>query len=348
MDWETLANLTMNALKQDFAKHLIFEWHGGEPLLMGRSFYEKALALQKASQKPGQEIENTIQTNALILNECWVEFFQRNGFHVGVSLDGPAPVHDEVRRTLGNRNSFLEALRATHLLKSSSMRFGVLSVVTRKTLQIDATEFLDFYYDLGIDSFDLLPQEPNFLKTRDGFVVTGDNLYPSADPWLSSVFEQWIQNQKYHGMRIRIFENIMRGLLGLSSHVCNIGKGTCIGNLLGILPDGSVYHCDKFFHDSEYRIGNANIDSFEDMLRTPRIAWMEKKNVHAVDNLNCRWRDICRGGCPFVRYAFTFQRGWENYPCCGHELLYDRIYTLLLKHCPEQLSKPTQLVPASG
>src|SRR6516164_2774724 len=43
--------------------HMAIAWQGGEPTLMGRAFFEKALALVKKHLRPGMSVEHTIQTN---------------------------------------------------------------------------------------------------------------------------------------------------------------------------------------------------------------------------------------------------------------------------------------------
>ena len=42
-------------------------WHGGEPTLMPRSFFEKAVSFQKRYASQGSRISNSLQTNAVHL-----------------------------------------------------------------------------------------------------------------------------------------------------------------------------------------------------------------------------------------------------------------------------------------
>jgi len=44
-----------------------FAWQGGEPTLMGLDFYKRVVELQKKYGVPGQEVGNSLQTNALAL-----------------------------------------------------------------------------------------------------------------------------------------------------------------------------------------------------------------------------------------------------------------------------------------
>jgi len=70
-----------------------FAWQGGEPTLLGIPFYERALALQQRYGS-GRTIENSFQTNGTLIDEDWARFLGQHGFLVGLSLDGPAEIHD--------------------------------------------------------------------------------------------------------------------------------------------------------------------------------------------------------------------------------------------------------------
>ena len=87
--------------RQHIAAHdvpeVTFAWQGGEPTLMGLEFFRRAVQLQEKYRKPGTRIVNTIQTNATTLNEEWCRFFHEQRFLVGISLDGPRPLHDAYR-----------------------------------------------------------------------------------------------------------------------------------------------------------------------------------------------------------------------------------------------------------
>ena len=70
-----------------------FNWHGGEPLVIGLDFYRKAIEFEK-KHAGNKVIHNTIQTNGTLINREWAKFFRENDFLVGISLDGPKDIHD--------------------------------------------------------------------------------------------------------------------------------------------------------------------------------------------------------------------------------------------------------------
>ena len=75
-----------------------FSWHGGEPTLLGLDYFRKIVELQ---QRHGHKkrIVNGIQTNGTLLTEDWCRFLAKEGFSVGISIDGPGEMHDKLRLT---------------------------------------------------------------------------------------------------------------------------------------------------------------------------------------------------------------------------------------------------------
>jgi len=70
------------------AGDVVFSWQGGEPTLRGLDFFRKAVALQAKHARPGQRIENDLQTNGMLLDAEWAQFLKEHRFLVGLSIDG--------------------------------------------------------------------------------------------------------------------------------------------------------------------------------------------------------------------------------------------------------------------
>jgi uncharacterized protein len=70
-----------------------FVWQGGEPTLMGLDFFKKAVELQRRYSH-GRAVQNAFQTNGVLLDDAWCEFLKAESFLVGLSIDGPQPLHD--------------------------------------------------------------------------------------------------------------------------------------------------------------------------------------------------------------------------------------------------------------
>ncbi len=68
-------------------KPIFLIWHGGEPLLMNPDFYE--YIGQKTSTYRNYTITNSVQTNATLLNDRFLDVFTKYDFDISISLDGP-------------------------------------------------------------------------------------------------------------------------------------------------------------------------------------------------------------------------------------------------------------------
>ena len=79
------------------AEEVTFAWQGGEPTLMGLEFFQRCVELQRKHARPNLKITNTLQTNGVLLDDDWCRFFRANEFLIGLSIDGPADLHDRYR-----------------------------------------------------------------------------------------------------------------------------------------------------------------------------------------------------------------------------------------------------------
>jgi uncharacterized protein len=109
-----------------------FIWHGGEPLLMGRTFFEKVLALQRRHCS-GLSLDNCVQTNGTLITPELVKLFVQTGFAISLSLDGPSAVHDANRCDARGHGSHARVMRAIETLRDAGQLVGAVAVLTRRS-----------------------------------------------------------------------------------------------------------------------------------------------------------------------------------------------------------------------
>ncbi len=114
------------------ANKVTVAWQGGEPTLMGLDFYRRALAYQDRYRRPGMSFENTMQTNGTLLNDDWCEFFRDHGFLIGISIDGPAELHDVYRLDKSGRPTFDRVRRGLRLLQKHGVEYNILTTINRR------------------------------------------------------------------------------------------------------------------------------------------------------------------------------------------------------------------------
>lgn len=160
MDEATLELLIKQASEADGVT-IDFCWHGGEPLLAGKGFYQKAFQHQERWFSAGNRPRNIVQTNGLLLDKSFVAFFADHAASIGFSLDGPDVEANRYRFRPHNAERDLQkTLDAMLLVKQAAMRLTVIMVVHDANVD-RAHDVYQFFRELGVDT---LSFNPRFLR----------------------------------------------------------------------------------------------------------------------------------------------------------------------------------------
>ncbi len=133
-----------------------FAWQGGEPTILGREFFERVVALQKEHCPPDVRIENSLQTNGILIDDDWAGFFAREKFLIGISIDGPKPIHDRYRRDRAGRPTFDMVMKGLDALKRAGVEFNILTAVHRANAD-KGKEIYRFLRRLGTQHLQFIP-----------------------------------------------------------------------------------------------------------------------------------------------------------------------------------------------
>ena len=263
-----------------------FDWHGGEPTLLGLDYFQRIVALQKAHCPPGRTVANGLQTNGTLLDAAWARSLKAEGFSVGLSLDGPAAAHDGFRRHGDGRASHAEAVRGWRLLQRHGVPCDVLCVLHAGNTA-EPLETYRFFRDLGVSSLQFLP------------LVAAGPATPSPEAvgrFLCAVFDHWIRHDLGR-IVIQLFDEALRPALGLDHALC-LFRETC-GEVLVLEHDGGVYACDHFV-DPEHRLGSLRDRPLAELATSARQGAFGQAKRETLPGV-CRTCDVlawCHGGCP--------------------------------------------------
>ena len=138
-------------LREDglLGEQLTVVWHAGEPLAMPVAFYAEAFAAIADELGARCEVSHAIQTNATLIDDAWCDLFIAHGVRVGVSVDGPADLHDRHRRTRNGKGTFEAVARGMARLRARGIAFHAIAVVTDATFA-RADAFVDFFEREGV------------------------------------------------------------------------------------------------------------------------------------------------------------------------------------------------------
>ena len=161
-DKHRMSEVTLDAyIRQLLESHrtpvVTVAWQGGEPTLMKLEFFERAVELVEKYRRPGQRVEQTFQTNGLLLDDAWCAFFKKHNFLIGLSVDGPRELHDANRRDRRGQGTFDLVMKGWRCLRDHGVEFNILCTVNAAN-QAHGREIYRFFRDeLGAKWIQFIP-----------------------------------------------------------------------------------------------------------------------------------------------------------------------------------------------
>lgn len=341
----TLENFVRQYIEGNTGAEVVFTWQGGEPMLRGLPFYRRAVELQRQYAKPGQRIENDLQTNGVLIDEEWTAFLKENRFLVGLSIDGPREIHDAYRINKGGAPTFDKVMMAAKLLRNFRVPFNTLTCVNRLNARrpLDVYRFLRNELDSRTIQFSPVVQirqfetvAPDMLSADQMPVLGAPQARPghpesivtdwSVDPddygyFLSRVFDEWLRKDVGRVL-VNQIETLVSQHAGFGTQMCIYGE--YCGKAVALEHDGSVFSCDHFVYP-KHQIGKTTQDSLADMVFSRKqIAFgFAKSDALPKFCRDCAFLSDCWGECPKNRIIRTPDgEPGLNYLCSGLRRFY--------------------------
>jgi len=293
---------------------VLFSWHGGEPTLLGIDYFRRIVELQRRHRIPGREIVNDIQTNGTLLDGDWCRFLASEGFYVGLSLDGPAELHDAHRVTKGGNPTHAQAVNGLRLLQRFGIHCDVLCVVHAGNVDHPGAVY-GFFKDAGIRHLVFIPL---VMRTDDGATTPETVTAQAYGTFLCAILDEWIRTD-IGRINVLNFEEAARPEQGAEHALC-VHRRTC-GELPVLEHDGSFYSCDHYVDRGHY-LGNIREHSLVEVLESAAQRAFGQAKVDSLPR-TCRQCDVleyCNGGCPKDRFARTPDgEPGSNYLCAGYK-----------------------------
>jgi uncharacterized protein len=313
-----------------------FAWQGGEPTLLGVDYFRRVVELQKRFAN-GKRIENAFQTNGVLVNDEWGEFFKENQFLIGISIDGPRELHDEYRVDKGGQSTFDRVVRGIETLKRHGVEFNTLTTVHRANSEYPL-EVYRFLKESGSGFMQFIPivERITHETTADGLHLISPDFAGAAKvaPWsvqpaqfgkfLCTIFDEWVRNDvgRYY---VQLFDVALEMWVGMEASLC-VFRRTC-GGALAIEHCGDLYSCDHFVYPKN-RLGN--------IMETPMASLADSEQQRQFGEakestlpqycLNCDVRFACNGECPKHRFLNTPDgEPGLNYLCAGYKMFFHHI-----------------------
>ena len=337
MSDDMLETFVRDHIESQDAPEIEFAWQGGEPTLLGVDFFRRALALQRRHAN-GRRITNALQTNGTLIDDAWAGFFAENGFLVGISIDGPAELHDAYRVDAHGAPSFGRVLRGLRTLQAHGVEFNTLTVVNRLNAK-HPLKVYRFLKEIGSRFLQFIPLVERKVRSADGATLAGpppDAPGARAGPtswsvtpvgygdFLTKVFDEWVRRDVAR-VYVQMFDVALANWFGAPPGLCIHAK-TC-GAALALEHTGDLYACDHFVEPA-YRLGNIREQHMIELIASEKQAQFGRDKFETLPAYcrDCDVRFACHGGCPKDRFICTpdGQPGL-NYLCAGYKLFFHHI-----------------------
>jgi uncharacterized protein len=323
----TLERFTRQYLAAQPGPEATFAWQGGEPTLMGLDFFRRAVQLQQKYRPAGVSVLNSLQTNATTLNAEWCRFFRDNGFLIGVSLDGPAALHDVYRLDKGGAPSFDKVMAGLALLSQHGVPFNVLATVHAANERHPVEVYRFLRDSAGAQYIQFIP----IVQREEGPPsLAGNTIHPRSvgsrgyGEFLITVFDEWVRRDVGR-VFVQMFDVALAGWLGEPAGLC-VFEEVC-GASLAMEHNGDVYSCDHFV-EPHHRLGNLESMTLAQMAGSTQQQQfgLSKRDALPGQCRSCEFRFVCNGGCPKDRVRSTpdGQPGL-NYLCEGYKAFFRHI-----------------------
>ncbi|MCB0730387.1 MAG: anaerobic sulfatase-maturation protein [Ignavibacteriae bacterium] len=315
---------------------ITFAWQGGEPTILGVDYFRKVVELQK-KHSLGKKINNSFQTNGVLLDDEWGSFLSSNNFLVGLSIDGPKEIHDKYRVFKGGQDSFDDVMNGISILKKHKVEFNTLTCVQRDN-SYKPLEVYNFLKEIGSKYLQFIPivERKAINKDAKNLELVSPNFLGEAkiSDWsveplqygkfLSSIFDEWVKKD-VGNIFVQIFDISLEAWYGHEPSLC-VFREKC-GGAMAMEHNGDLYSCDHYVYP-ENKLGNIMTDILELMVDSGKQMKFGLDKKLSLPNYckKCDYLFVCNGECPKHRFTKTPEgEDGLNYLCAGYKHFFSHI-----------------------
>ncbi len=280
-------------------------WHAGEPMVLPVAYYERAIEIVGNHDPGGLRVGHSFQTNGVLIDDAWCDFFKRHGVNVGISVDGPAFLHDRNRKARKGAGTHHRVMKGIRKLQSHDVPFHVISVLTGESLDY-ADELYDFYVENEIweVAFNIEEIEGPHTSSTLGAAVVEDRFRRFIGRFFDLVARDELATS------VREFDSMVPLILGgnrgevpltQENAPCSILSIDCEGNFTTYSPELLGL---KSSHYGDFAIGNVKTDTLASAINGEKFRRISSDIARGLSKCRdtCEYYSLCGGGAPVNKY----------------------------------------------
>nr|WP_279382542.1 radical SAM protein [Acanthopleuribacter pedis] len=341
IDRETIVHLAqwLRRGAHDLAlKNLFLGLHGGEPLLLPKKRFDEYVGILRQHLDDRVDLAISIQTNGTLIDAEWIDLFEKHRIIVGISLDGPEPLHDASRPDHKGRGSYQATVRGLRLVQEAVAAgrlppTGILCVANPEhDGEAVARHIIE---DLGIDSF-------NLLLPREGH---DSPIWRDQQKWIAyfrGVMKAWQASARdEQGRRRQVVIYLLSRMVSAMTNERRATENDWLQagkqNIITISSEGHIQLDDNVIALDD-RLCRTDQTIFDTELLEFVSGDLWQELVHAVQTVPtqcsvCDWLRSCRSGYLYNRYSK--QNGFLNASAACETL--DALHHMLLPLAAEMV-----------
>ena len=239
----------------------------------------------RRKEKCIRNIEMSIVTNGLLLDEFRIKRLHELGVAIAISIDGFTEEANSMRVDVAGKPVFSKILEKLNMCKDMGIDVSLSVTLSEETIKStkDIMKLIDSY---GIKAFGF-----NIMMSSDTFVLPQSYNEAAAQ----FIIDEFIE------LRDRgIYEDrMMRKLKSLSKAQVYFSDGAATtGGQVVIAPDGQVGICHGCLHNKQYFVAHIDDDNFVAVKDENFIEWSQLTPLNHDECMSCPALGICGGGCP--------------------------------------------------
>jgi uncharacterized protein len=331
---QAIARFLAQGVEDLGAERVRIDFHGGEPLLLKRERFDAIASTLREAVEPRAKMEFGLQTNAMLVNQDWLDLLWKHRVGVGVSIDGPKEYHDAFRVDRRARGSYDRTVRGLRMLQEAfranrGLKPGVLCVINP---ELDGRRI----YRHAID--ELHTERINFLLP----MLSHDNARPDMaakiGSYLCGVFDEWAKDDNPN-IHVRILDQVMWFLTAGRGVVQALERIRAEEYALLTIASNGDLGPDDELKPLNFGQGTANVASTSmiEFLNSPMMTFVDQA-AHSLPApcKACSWQNYCRGGAQHgvLINRYQHQTGFDNPSvfCEGLKAFYSRVAAYLVSH----------------
>jgi len=276
-------------------------FHGGEPLMLKRTDFD---IFCSELRRHIPKLTLGVQTNAMLVDDAWIELFHKHQVHVGVSIDGDKPIHDQFRIDHRGRGTYDRVLTGIRRLQAAAAQQyipepGAICVINPEA--DGAATYRHFVDALGFRSL-------SFHLPMDTYETFGDADVTPYARFLNDAFDQWVMDDD-PGIYIRMFDQLLRFYHGKASSVLPSNGQQLSMQHVTISTDGTI-GIDELkpapIPQDGFDVRTSTLHDFagSDLARYMRDVYRSLP----AGCTDCPWKNYCGGG---IQHGVQVNR-WSN------------------------------------